>query len=258
MKIIDSHVHLYPEPDLEKELHISQKLVERYLNRLSQKITKEKIDEAMIYVLDRNFLSMKISAPKNLIISSTIGTKKNYASDLEKAFNKGIKIIKILPYEQKIIRERYPQIIKMAKLAKKKKMALSICSTYGSKLLYDTNGVELAAHVKSKVDIPIILAHAGGPKIFEAMTLALEYENIFLDLSFSLKYWRGSSVIKDFAFALKKLNYKKCFYGSDYPYVDFNESLEYFLRFAKEYNFSKKGRYDMLYANFKKFKRKYL
>lgn len=258
MKIIDSHVHLYQKPDLEKEFHISQEPVEKLLEGLSNKITKEKINQALVYILDSKFLSLNLKVPKNLIIASVIRLNKNHSEDLKKAFAQGIKVIKILPYEQKISRKIYPEIVKIAKLAKKKKMILSICSTYGSKLVYATNGVELAAYIKTKVDIPIILAHAGGPKIFDAMILALEYEDVFLDLSFSLKSWWGSSQIKDYAFAIKKLDYKKCFYGSDYPYVGFEESLKYFLRLSKKYNFSKKGRDNILYSNFEEFKREYL
>ncbi len=258
MKIIDSHVHLYREPVLERELHISQEPVNELLGELSQKLINKKITEAVVYILDEKVLSINIEVPANLIISTVVNIHNTYMSDLEKAFDKGIKIIKILPYDQKITREEYPNVLEIAESAEGKGMVLTICSTYGSEFLYDTNGIELAVYIKKGVDVPIILAHGGGPKIFDAMSIALEYENIFLDLSFSLKYWWGSSVIGDYAFALKKLESKRCFYGSDYPYVDFDKSLEYFLKFAKEYGFSEKEKNNLLYLNFEKFKRDYL
>lgn len=257
MKIFDAHVHLYPEAVLEKEEAISKEPVNDLLSLLSGKLIKKGIREAVVYLLDANILSMELKPFDNIILASVINYS-NYARDLEKASAKGIKIIKILPYDQKVTKEMYPKIIEIAKMIKDKNMVLSICSTYGSKLVYETNGVELAAKIKHEVDLPIILAHGGGPKVFDAMTMALEYEDIFLDLSFSLKYWWGSSVIQDFAFAIKKLGGKKCFYGSDYPYVDFDESKDYFLRLMKEYNFSKEEQDNMLYANFEEFKRIYL
>jgi len=258
MKVLDSHVHLYPKPILEKEMKVSKENVNELLNQLSQKVKQNGIEKALVYILDEKVLSIDINVPENLIISTTVGVHNEYIRDLEKAFHKGIKIIKILPYDQKITRDKYSNVLEIAEFAKGRKMVLTICSTYGSKLIYDTNGVELAAFIKKKVNIPIILAHGGGPKIFDAMSLALDYEDIFLDLSFSIKYWWGSSVIDDYAFALKKLSSKKIFYGSDYPYIDFNESLEFFLRFMRKYNFSEKNKNNMLYYNFEKFKGRYL
>lgn len=201
---------------------------------------------------------MKLEIPKNLIISTAVGIHNTYISDLEKAFEKGIKIIKILPYDQKITREEYSNVIEVAEFAQEKGMILTICSTYGSKLLFETSGVELTTIIKKKADIPIILAHGGGPKIFDAMSIAFEYDDIFLDLSFSLMFWWGSSVIKDYAFAIKKLESNKCFYGSDYPYVDFNKSLDFFLKLIKKYKFSEEEKNNLLYSNFNKLKKDYL
>ena len=225
---------------------------------LSQKLTFNNIIQAVVYILDEKALSIDLKVPDNLIISTALGIHKTYMSDIEKAFEKNIKIIKILPYDQGILRSDYQNILEVAEFVEEKGMVLTICSTYGSKLLYDTNGIELAVFLKKKTDIPIILAHGGGPKVFDAMSIALDYEDIFLDLSFSLKFWWGSSVIKDYAFVLKKLEFKRCFYGSDYPYVDFDESIRVFLKFAEKYVFSEDVQENILYRNFIEFKSVYL
>lgn len=258
MKIIDSHVHLYPEPIVEKEMQVSKENVNELLNKLSRKVKENGMEEALVYILDEKVLAMNMNCPPNLIIANTVGIHCTYMDDLEKAFAKGIKIIKLLPYDQEITRDKYANVVEIAEFAERKGMVLAICSTYGSKLLYDTNGIELAVHIRKKADVPIILNHGGGPRIFDAMSIVLEYENIFLDLSFSLKYWWGSSVISDYAFALKKLQSKRCFYGSDYPYVGFGESLEYLSNFIKQYGFSEEEKDALLYLNFAEFERDYL
>ncbi len=258
MKIIDAHVHLYPEPIIEKECTVSEEPVNDLLMNLSKKITKNNISQAVVYILDEKILSQDITIPKNLIVSTTVGIQKNYQLDIKKASYKNIKILKILPYDQKIFRKQYPKIRELAQLAKDQKMVLSICSTYGSKMIYDTNGVELATYIKKSVDLPIILAHGGGPKIFDAMSISLDYEDVFLDLSFSLKYWWNSSVIKDYAFAVKKLEGSRCFYGSDYPYVSFKESMSYFLKFITKYDISDEDKKQILTNNFEEFKKRYL
>lgn len=260
MEIIDSHVHLYPTPNLDKECHISDEPIAELLYNLSQKIRDNNISRAVVYILDSDFnsKSQNIEIPNNLMISTVVDIDGEYINDLEKAFNNGVKIIKILPYEQNITKDKYFKVREIAEFAEEKGMVLTICSTYGSKLLYDSNGIELAAHIKKKVDVPIILAHGGGPKIFDAMTMALEYDDIFLDLSFSLKYWWNSSVIKDYAFAIKKLECKKCFYGSDYPFVSFNESIKYFSTFMDKYHFSDDDKNNILHSNFTEFNKAYL
>jgi predicted TIM-barrel fold metal-dependent hydrolase len=260
MDIIDSHVHLYPAPDPEKEANVSQEPVNELLTRLSQKVNDHKIDKAVVYIIDRDFLYTKPapSIPENLIIASIVDIDKTYTDDIQEAFEKNIRIIKILPYEQTITKDKYPNVLEIARLANQYGMILSICCTYGSKFIYDTNGVELTAFIKKEADIPIILAHGGGPRIFDAMSLALEYDDVFLELSFSLKFWWGSSVIKDYAFAIKKLESQKVFYGSDYPYVEFDESLEYLQKFVREYDFSSDEIDKILYSNFEGFRSRYL
>jgi len=124
-------------------------------------------------------------------------------------------------------------------------------------LLYRTNGVELAFKIKEMYpDIPIILAHGGGPRVFDAMSLMNEYDDVYMDLSFSLKYWWNSSVIDDYAFALRKLKGKNVLYGSDYPYVSFKDSYNYFAFFAKIKNIIYTE--DICYNNFKKFEELHL
>ncbi|MFX1314071.1 MAG: amidohydrolase family protein [Promethearchaeota archaeon] len=255
MDIIDSHVHLYPEPNLDKELNILEEEVNPFLIQLSNLIKTNNILYAVVYVLDKNVLYYNFDLPKNLIISCTLGINDTYKKDIEQAYNKDIKIIKILPYEQEITKKKYSNILEIAQYAEEKRMILTICSTYGSKLIYDVNGIKLAVFLKKKFDIPIILAHGGATKVLDAMSIALDYDNIYLDLSFSLKYWWGSSILKDYAFALKKLNCDRIFYGSDYPYVDFDISMKTFLDFIKKYDFSEDNKEKLAFKNFNKFKR---
>lgn len=258
MKIIDSHVHLYPEPDLDKEFNILESAINPLFIQLSNQLKLNNILHAVVYILDKNVLYYNYEIPQNLTVSCTLGVHDTYMKDIEQAYKKKIKIIKILPYDQEITRNKYSNILEIAEYAEEKGMILTICSTYGSKLIYDTNGIELAILLKKKIDIPLILAHGGASKVIDAMSIALDYENIYLDLSFSLKYWWGSSILKDYAFALKKLNCERIFYGSDYPYVSFNDSLNFFLNFVKKYNFSETEKEQFLFENFNRFSSEFL
>ena len=80
----------------------------------------------------------------------------------------------------------------------------------------------------------IILAHAGGYKAAEAFMVAKSNPNIYLDISFTLVYFRHSSVAQDAAFTAKRLPSGRVMYGSDFPYVPLRESLETARDYLKE------------------------
>ena len=75
MRIVDAHVHLYPEPDLEKECTVSQESVDSLLQALSQKLKQKRIAQAVVYVLDPQVLNKNFKVPDNLLIATTINTK---------------------------------------------------------------------------------------------------------------------------------------------------------------------------------------
>ena len=84
------------------------------------------------------------------------------------------------------------------------------------------------------------------------MLLALDKKNIYLDTSFSLPYYIGSSLETDYAFAYKKIGTHKILYGSDNPYVNPAISLKAHMSFFEKYNFSPKEIEDILYNNSQK------
>ena len=85
--------------------------------------------------------------------------------------------------------------------------------------------VLLGGLAESFSDINFIAAHAGGHYVLDFMMLAKSYKNVFLDISFSLLYYNGSSVPGNIAYALKNLKGEKILYGSDYPNMPLGISL---------------------------------
>ena len=87
--------------------------------------------------------------------------------------------------------------------------------------MIEYNNLNLMCVIVEKIKkIPIVIIHSGGLRVNKVMLLALENNNIFLDSSFSLPFYLGSSIEKDFAFAFKKIGTSRIFYGSDNPYMD--------------------------------------
>jgi len=76
-------------------------------------------------------------------------------------------------------------------------------------LCYD----ELARH---RPNLTIILAHAGGHRVMDALAVAQTHPNVYLELSHVLAYFKGTSLEGDFTFVINRLD-RKLIYGSDFP-----------------------------------------
>jgi len=88
----------------------------------------------------------------------------------------------------------------------------------------------------------IIMAHAGGYKLWDAFFVAKANPNIYLEFSFSISYFKGSALEQDFGFILKKIGAKRCIYGSDHPAVSLSEGFNDALRLCNAIKFSSEER----------------
>lgn len=94
---------------------------------------------------------------------------------------------------------------------------------------------KLALQVPS---VNIIMAHAGGYRVLDALFAAKNCRNIYIDLSFAFQYFQGSSVTGDIVFLMKKLGAGRCIYGSDYPEMDMVKSLKFMNALLKRNRFT--------------------
>lgn len=63
----------------------------------------------------------------------------------------------------------------------------------------------------------LIMAHAGGHQLFDAMLVAKANTNVFLDISLTPLYYRGTSIETDLGFVIRKVGAERVLYGSDHP-----------------------------------------
>jgi predicted TIM-barrel fold metal-dependent hydrolase len=75
-------------------------------------------------------------------------------------------------------------------------------------------------------NLRMLLAHAGGHKILDAFLAAKSNANIYLDISLTPVYFRGSSIEKDVAFICSRLPAGRVLYGSDFPFTYFRQHLD--------------------------------
>jgi len=72
----------------------------------------------------------------------------------------------------------------------------------------------------------MVLAYAGGHQMMDAFLAAKANPGIYLDLSFTPVYFKGSSLAGDCGFLCRRLAPGRVLYGSDFPSVPFADSFE--------------------------------
>lgn len=153
--------------------------------------------------------------------------------------NSRIRGIKFHSYVQRITRSDYPKVLELCRIAQEQNKFIAIDTSFGTSKMYDYDNLELACFICDHIQrAPIILLHSGGARVKEALLLALDKANVFLETSFSVNYFLGSSVEIDLAFAFKKIGAKRVIYGSDFPYVSFKDSLNTTTYLLKKYKFN--------------------
>jgi len=161
----------------------------------------------------------------------------SYVKNLKKA---GIDAIKFHCYFQKISEQYFDKAREVSIVASKLNMPILIDTSYGSVNMYQYDNLKLAAHILRHVkNVPVVLLHSGGARAMEAMLLAESCSNVFLDTSFSVFYYEGSSIESDLAFAYKRIGLERVLYGSDFPYVSLEDSVASTRNFLIRNEFSK-------------------
>jgi predicted TIM-barrel fold metal-dependent hydrolase len=116
--------------------------------------------------------------------------------------------------------------------------------------MYKYDNLKLVCAVADQVNnTPILVLHSGGNRVLEAMLIAAEKQNVFLETSFSLSYYKGSSVENDIAFAYKKIGVERVLYGSDFPYVSIQESINVHHQFLEKHSFSTNDIEKIMFKN---------
>ena len=208
---------------------------------------KEKIDAGNFMLFNENLTPAEAAIFSSVVRESfsearftVLGNIHNQAEAqrLESLKKAGIDAVKFHCYFQKIDEGDFPKVMVLAKVAVDLEMPIFIDTSYGSTGMYRYDNLRLAAFLLEEITtVPVVLLHSGGARILEAFLLADACPNVYLETSFSLPYYLGSSVERDMAFSYKKIA-DRVIYGSDFPYVDMDTSLSKFMTFSQKWGFS--------------------
>jgi len=249
-KVIQSDLHM-SEQDIIKSLETQETYFRNQFSvanfMLFNQFLKPFEIERVRTFLNKRWPASKLTLLANPRTLPTVEQVKIYKSA-------GVDAFKLHPYIQEINDDSYPTFLQLVQHIHETKTPLAIDASYGSKKIYEIDSLKfIRASLSIFTESNVVILHSGGAKILDAMLLALEYDNVFLDSSFSLPFYIGSSVETDMAFAYKKLGPTKIIYGSDHPYVSAHVSQETTLHFLQRHNFEADFGRGLFRSNFERF-----
>lgn len=123
----------------------------------------------------------------------------------------------------------------------------------GTGLMQGFSPLAYAALAKACPNTRFIWAHMGGHHVIDFMMLAKRLENVHFDCSYSLLYFRGSSIPQNMVYAMRSMRFERVFYGSDFPDRTIKESLNASIEVLDEFGVNDTQKERLLYGNFKEF-----
>ena len=256
MKIIDANIHLPEIPSDLNEFDYNSFDVLGSIDNLENKLNKNQVMGGCVSILDIDFLrrneSTLVKRLSLLNLKAVImidPNDPNWKKNVDTAKNLGFIGIKFHAYRQRIDSDLDKKIKEICKHASNLGMLITICCSYGTKDLYKFNGVRIISEILNEVNTPILALHGGGKLVLDLMLIAEQSRNVYIETSFSLPYYLGSSIEIDIAFAIKKLGSKQWMYGSDHPYIDMKKSIEATKNFLIKYQFNDIDIKNIMYSN---------
>lgn len=262
MKVFDFNIHLplIQSNNINEVIHQDMTLsVDELCQNLQLYYSVFKsLEGANLMLFNQNLLNNQNIQPfvdqcsntlKHFLLTTLIDySQDNVLEYIEKAYSQGIRAIMFNSYLQKIASFDHEKILHISKFAAEQGMLICIDTSYGTTKMYDYDNLKLACFIADHIsESPIILIHSGGSRLIEAMLVALDKPNIYLDTSFSLPFYLGSSLEQDFAFTLNKIGSHRILFGSDNPYITFDHAVNQYLKFFEKYNFRESDIKNVMY-----------
>jgi len=239
--IIDAHTHIHPNPKGFGEKYNAS--VENLINSLENSNVDKTIVLPIYPQISNKFVANSCKKyPEKLIGFASVNPLEGVkaAEVLEKDIKKyNLKGLKLHPRLQKFDLKD-PQIIPVFQKCADLKIPVVIDAFPGINITNNESIPFLIGNIAQIVpNVNIIIAHAGGYKILDTLFVAKSHKNIYLDISYTLFYFQGSSIENDLKFVIKKIGANRCIYGSDHPELELNNTYDLSVKLLKKYGLSK-------------------
>ena len=151
---------------------------------------------------------------------------KNILKTIENLKRNGVSGIKLHPRLHRYSIESQ-NCIKAAKFAGKLGLPVIICGFMDGLNIKLRNTPDAFGRLADKCpETTILMAHAGGHKIIDSMMIMKSCPNLFLDISFTLLYYRQCQrIMQDIKYVIESNKGKKILWGTDYPDRPYRETI---------------------------------
>ena len=250
MKIIDSHLHLDFK---EKNLKVA-------LRKLYLKMKVHNIESAFLIHMDNyswnefEFINNIDKYYKNVFYKYILIKPNHEQVKKLKLIHKNIDGIKLHPRLDKYSLKS-KNVYNLLKAVDKLNLNVIIDAFPDGNSIMDSFDVKDYSQLAIKFpNINFIWAHMGGIKLLEFLLVAKRLNNVFLDFSYTLLYFKNSSIEKDIIFAFNSLKFDKIMFGSDFPDRTLKKTLEEINTVFKKYKISQFNKKKLFFENASLFK----
>lgn len=246
MNIIDMQIYPVASPNHDALVSMEPAALQPGSRAAAARAKAAGLAGGLLVLLDPAFLrksgaekALKAAAADGFRLAVSIDFRAKDAEDLiSLAARAGARSLKFHPYLQKITPADHARIASLCAAGEKLGLYPTICCSFGTRALRAHDGIALAAAAAERLKGPVVMAHAGGARILEAMLVAEDLKNVLLDTSFTLDYYAGSSIEGDLAFAIRKLGAARFMFGSDDPFIPAASALKSLRAFLRRHRFS--------------------
>lgn len=232
-RVVDFHMHPGPAwvPG-ERRLHTAPDIIKPFADLLAD-MEEVHIDKAVVMLLDEEWFSSPAGEvlmdvyrrrqwDKRLVFCAMFDVFRAFEMDaaldaVNRAASLGLKGIKIHPLLQRINYNEFHYLDLLASQAEKNKMFIVVHAFEDDLIRNGNSGLDVVSHIAGRVDVPVIIAHAGGLDFSRAVLIAGQYPNVSLDLSFVFHSRAQIALDKLLGWGIETIGIEKFLYGSDHP-----------------------------------------
>jgi predicted TIM-barrel fold metal-dependent hydrolase len=226
-EVIDCHINITKNGTWGDTSHDAS------LESLLIQMEQSKISKALLLPVegycDKDYVSEVVKSYPNKFIGFGNFSCCTAKKDIENCADLGLRGVKFHPRVQKtslkdLVKSGALEILEQLNLP------LMICGWLQSKDLPidDLSPLQVDRIAKLYPNLKLILSHLGCHKYWDAFFVARSNQNVYLDCSYYLEFFKGTSLIDDFYNSLPLID-QKIIFGSDFPEVDMKTYLDDFL-----------------------------
>ncbi len=249
--IIDAHTHIHPDP------HGFGSHKDASVETLVANLRSAGIDKAVVLAIEPDmgnaYVSKKCAEYPQLIgfVSLDPLSPTSVEETLRTYVGGGsMHGVKLHPRRQGFGIDHLHQVIKLVEQAAAYRVPVLFDAFPYGDTYYKIQEVRLIHEVAQAVpQADIIMAHAGGIHVMDALMVVKGNRNVVVDVSFTPFWFAGSNIYSDLVFMLRKLGANRILHGSDSPEVLPEQALEDTLSLCNQCGFSESDKSLVLSGN---------